>query len=157
MHSILSFILFLIFFSFSDPCEDVRCGPNAECKLINDNAKCVCLDGYSGQPDSLSGCIDIDECQNNPCGRGAVCKNELGKFMCECPSGFEGDPTRGGCIKVKSPGCSPTSPCPSGEQCVKDEFVGENVCVCQRGYVRDKGTSLCRDINECVETRGKPT
>ena len=120
-------------------------------------AKCVCLDGYSGIPSSFSGCVDIDECLTNPCGKGAMCRNDLGKFTCECPAGFEGDPSRGGCIQVKSPGCSPTSPCPAGEQCVPDDFVGENVCVCQRGYVRDPSTSLCRDINECIETRGKPT
>lgn len=54
---------------------------------------------------------------------------------------------------MKSPGCSDTQPCPAGEQCVADSALGENVCVCRRGYTRDQATGRCRDINECVENR----
>ncbi|ROT61478.1 hypothetical protein C7M84_020730 [Penaeus vannamei] len=136
------------------PCEDVRCGPNAECKLINGQPKCLCAQGYSGNPIGVFGCTDVNECVNNPCGKGAVCRNEPGKFTCECPSGFEGDAAREGCIAVKSPDCSVSSPCPTGEQCVEDKTLGSNVCVCQRGYVRDPQTGSCRDINECLETVG---
>ncbi|XP_071552987.1 uncharacterized protein [Panulirus ornatus] len=136
------------------PCEDVRCGPNAGCKLINGQPKCICGQGYSGNPMGVFGCTDIDECSNNPCGVGAICRNEPGTFTCECPSGFEGEPTRDGCKEVKSPGCSPTQPCPSGEQCVADDAIGENVCVCRLGYTRDQSTGRCRDVNECAENRG---
>lgn len=137
----------------SDPCEDVRCGPNAECKLINGQPKCMCSQGYTGNPNSVFGCTDVNECTNNPCGTGAICQNEPGHYKCECPSGFEGDPAREGCVEVKSPGCGPTQPCPSGEQCVTDNDVAENVCVCRRGYTRDDPSKPCRDINECVENR----
>lgn len=116
----------------------------------------MCENGFDGNPTSIRGCLDINECNNNPCGKGAVCKNEPGHFTCECPSGFEGNPGRDGCVEVKSPGCGPSSPCPHGEHCIKDPVVKENVCVCQRGYVRDEKTGECRDINECIELRGRP-
>lgn len=129
----------------------MSCGPNADCKLINGQPKCICSQGFNGNPISVFGCTDIDECANNPCGTGAVCRNEPGSFTCECPSGFEGNPTREGCRAVKPPGCGPSQPCPTGEQCVQDD--AQSVCVCRRGYTRDQVTGRCQDINECVDNR----
>ncbi|KAJ8890121.1 hypothetical protein PR048_009628 [Dryococelus australis] len=138
------------------PCETLFCSPNAQCMLINNEAKCICRDGYTGSV-STGGCVDINECAGNPCPPGAVCKNEPGSYSCECPGGFGGDPYRGGCTKTDLPfGCSKEKPCPSGEQCIMDDFVGTSVCICQRGYVRDPATGRCRDINECIELREKP-
>lgn len=141
----------------SDPCEDLSCGPNAHCMLLNDVATCLCSNGYTGKPGVKGGCRDIDECAINPCPPGAICNNEPGSFSCQCPSGMTGDPYSGGCQKTKTPHvCGPSAPCPAGEQCIKDEFVGSSVCICQRGYMRDHETGKCRDINECMELREKP-
>ena len=52
--------------------------------------------------------------------------------------------------------CSADKPCPAGEQCVKDEYVGDSICICSRGYARDPQTGGCRDIDECTELREKP-
>jgi hypothetical protein len=120
--------------------------------LLNKDAQCLCSAGYTGN--SNTGCTDIDECKGNPCGPGAVCNNEPGSFSCQCPGGISGDPFREGCSQAKSPTqCSAKSPCPGSEICVQDEFVGESVCICQRGYIRDPKTGKCRDANECTELR----
>lgn len=138
----------------SDPCESVFCGPNEHCMLINYEAKCLCAPGYTG---THSGCVDIDECAGNPCASGAICKNEPGSFSCQCPGGATGDPFRTGCSKSEVPfSCSASKPCPNGEQCVADEFLGSNVCICVQGYVRDSNTGKCRDVNECLELRDHP-
>jgi len=133
----------------------MQCGPNSECMLSNNYAQCQCSAGYTGN--SNTGCSDIDECKGNPCGPGAVCNNEPGSFSCQCPGGSNGDPFREGCSQTKKPSqCSAKSPCPGSEVCVRDEFVAESVCICQRGYLRDPKTGKCRDANECTELRDKP-
>lgn len=130
------------------------CGPNEHCMLINYEAKCLCGPGFTG---SHSGCVDIDECLGSPCASGAICKNEPGGFSCQCPRGATGDPFRTGCSKAELPfSCSASKPCPDGEQCVADEFLGTNVCICVQGYVRDAASGKCRDVNECLELRDHP-
>ncbi|MCP6606271.1 calcium-binding EGF-like domain-containing protein, partial [Klebsiella pneumoniae] len=52
--------------------------------------------------------------------------------------------------------CSETKPCPTGEQCIHDEFSLENVCICPEHYTRDSDTGKCRDIDECTEQRDHP-
>ncbi|CAG0881855.1 unnamed protein product [Darwinula stevensoni] len=123
------------------PCEDIYCGPNAECMLINGRPRCMCSNGYSGSTNEVAGCVDVNECLANPCAPNALCRNGPGTFSCECPNGYEGDPYKKECRKVKAPGCSGEKPCPIGEECVAEEFTGNNVCV----Y-----------INECLEFRDKP-
>lgn len=158
----------MCFFNKTDPCEDMSCGPNAHCLLLNDLATCLCSDGYTGKPGGTKGgCRDINECSGhgvNPCPANSVCNNEEGSFSCQCPSGMAGDPYSGaGCLRRDSPSdketttsCGSSAPCPPGEQCIKNEFVGSSVCICQRGYTRDVETGKCRDINECMELREKP-
>ncbi|CAB0029718.1 unnamed protein product, partial [Trichogramma brassicae] len=139
------------------PCEDLSCGPNAHCMLLNDVATCLCKAGFTGRPGVKDGCRDIDECTANPCPAGAVCNNEAGSYSCQCPSGTIGDPYNGGCEQSRLPHvCGPNTPCPAGEQCIKDEFAGGRVCICQRGFTRDSETGKCRDVNECLEPRDKP-
>lgn len=136
-------------FCRADPCEDVFCGPNAECMLINGQPKCMCAAGFTGG--AAAGCSDVDECAGSPCAPGAVCRNNRGGFVCECPSGAEGDPYRQGCRETKEAGCGPNQPCPANEECVRDPGVDADVCVCQRGYRRDGAFGRCVDVDECTE------
>ncbi|KAK3931322.1 Fibrillin-1, partial [Frankliniella fusca] len=140
------------------PCEFVYCGPNAQCMLTNDEAKCMCRPGFTGVVGVVGGCVDIDECAANPCPGSGVCFNEPGSFSCQCPSGLSGDPYKGGCARSDNPpfSCGPSAPCPASEQCVPDHTSGANVCICRQGYVRDATTGKCRDVNECTELRDKP-
>ena len=74
------------FYFFADPCETVVCGPNSQCMLINNEAKCLCSSGFTATPNG--GCEDINECAANPCFPGAICNNEPGSFTCQCPGKY---------------------------------------------------------------------
>lgn len=66
-----------------DVCEDVLCGPNAECNSLNHKSLCVCRGGYKGDPnnlrkgcspipvacDTISDCSPNMYCHNNFCTR----------------------------------------------------------------------------------------
>ena len=51
--------------------------------------------------------------------------------------------------------CSDSSPCPANEECVTSEDHA-NLCVCRRGFIRDKDGEACRDTNECTELSASP-
>ncbi|PHT48651.1 hypothetical protein CQW23_12859 [Capsicum baccatum] len=60
--------------------------------------RCICEEGYAGNPYLSPGCQDIDECATNPCD--GICTNTLGGFQCSCPKGYFGDGQKGrGCQK----------------------------------------------------------
>lgn len=70
------------------PC---RCGVNAACDVLNHQATCKCLFGYTGNP--LVGCAPpANPCIPNPCGVNALCENDNGNPICFCPKGLTGDP-----------------------------------------------------------------
>ncbi|KAI3676277.1 hypothetical protein L1987_85882 [Smallanthus sonchifolius] len=66
--------------------------------------RCICNDGYQGQPYLEPGCQDINECEdpNNLCD--GVCTNTLGNYTCSCKHGYVGDGLKNGrgCTKEKS-------------------------------------------------------
>ncbi|KAJ6659763.1 hypothetical protein lerEdw1_018479 [Lerista edwardsae] len=67
-------------------CSD--CHLNAACEQ---NHRCVCQEGFSG--DGLS-CSDVDECASpdlNHCHSLATCANHHGNYSCSCPDGYSGD------------------------------------------------------------------
>ncbi|KAM0859397.1 hypothetical protein ACQ4PT_047237 [Festuca glaucescens] len=61
--------------------------------------RCICSDGYKGNPYIIDGCQDIDECHenNNPCGPG-ICENKPGHYNCSCHPG--NDMRNGVCVPV---------------------------------------------------------
>ncbi|RWS29323.1 hypothetical protein B4U80_00125, partial [Leptotrombidium deliense] len=159
-------------FETKDPCDQLFCGEHAKCELDADNLPiCVCAPGYIGKSNSLPGCTgtlmsivvnclhspfkDVDECTKNPCGKFAICRNLPGSYECVCPHSFSGDPYHNCAAEGKEQvTCSEEHQCLENEECL---FNGKaNQCVCRRGYVRDKNTEKCRDINECVEQSNKP-
>ncbi|RZC36342.1 EGF CA domain containing protein [Asbolus verrucosus] len=152
-----------------NPCEATVCGPNEQCMLVNQEAKCICRTGYTG---TNLGCVDIDECAGNPCQLGAVCKNEPvcknlpGSYDCQCPPGFNGNPFLE-CLECNSPDCRCQPPykltdgncvlascgddgsCPNGAECITITG-GVSYCACPKGFKTALDGS-CTDINECIE------
>nr|XP_043638107.1 wall-associated receptor kinase 2-like [Erigeron canadensis] len=60
--------------------------------------RCICSDGYSGNPYLYDGCQDINECESselNKCPSGYKCKNTDGSYDCLCPKGLQGDAKSG--------------------------------------------------------------
>ncbi|XP_065865201.1 wall-associated receptor kinase 2-like [Euphorbia lathyris] len=83
-----------------ETCEEAQsnsnsvCGSNTNCSYSeNGNGyRCVCKDGFTGNPYLPQGCQDIDECKEAnkyPC-QGS-CKNIIGSYTCKCPIGMRGD------------------------------------------------------------------
>ncbi|KAL0336744.1 UNVERIFIED_CONTAM: Wall-associated receptor kinase [Sesamum calycinum] len=58
--------------------------------------RCICVDGYEGNPYLQPGCTDINECESSPCDPQGICSNTLGGYKCSCPDGFIGDGVKGG-------------------------------------------------------------
>lgn len=89
------------------PCNPSPCGPNSQCREINEQAVCSCVPGYIGSPPTCrpecivsSDCPLNEACVNqkciNPCpgtcGVGAKCQVVNHNPICSCPSGYTGDP-----------------------------------------------------------------
>lgn len=142
------------------PCESLRCGPNAHCMIVNQEAKCLCATGFTGSADRIGGCVDDDECKRNPsvCPAGAICINTPGSYTCQCPNGIPGDPYSGGCTRADlvESSCDESHPCAEGENCVVDNYIGKNVCICRQGFQRDAATQKCVDIDECSVVGDRP-
>ncbi|KAL9662821.1 hypothetical protein QQ045_027655 [Rhodiola kirilowii] len=91
--------------------SDFACRNNSRCvdSTNGPGYRCMCLDGYKGNPYMPGGCKDIDECAEtlDPCGRN-TCVNTIGNYTCTCNEGYEGHAERdgGGCqktLKAKAP------------------------------------------------------
>lgn len=131
------------------PCEGLSCGPNSNCMLVNQEAKCLCSPGFVGSADRIGGCVDDDECKHTPsvCPEGSLCVNTPGSFTCQCPSGILGDPFKGGCARSNiALSCDEENPCSRDENCVVDGYLGKNACVCRQGFTRDPQSGKVRNI-----------
>ncbi|KAL2503452.1 Wall-associated receptor kinase 2 [Abeliophyllum distichum] len=96
-------------------CEDARKNMSSyACKSTNskcykpdngDGYRCLCLEGYQGNPSLPDGCQDIDECKDpilSKCEK--HCENTVGSYQCVCPKGYHGDGKKDGkgCIRGQS-------------------------------------------------------
>ncbi|RZC85074.1 hypothetical protein C5167_047857 [Papaver somniferum] len=83
-----------------------QCHGNTSCvdPINNPGYRCVCHEGYEGNPYLQPGCQDINECEdgkNNLCTN--ICTNTIGSYDCSCPDGISGDGRKDGsrCIVAK--------------------------------------------------------
>lgn len=97
------------------PCIPSPCGPNAECRSVDERAVCSCLPGMLGAPPYCRPECVIDQdcplqlacvgnkCRNpctGSCGINAQCTVQNHRPLCVCNNGFEGDPFSG-CTPVE--------------------------------------------------------
>ncbi|XP_034928816.1 wall-associated receptor kinase 2 [Populus alba] len=86
----------------NETCEQAKanqtayaCGANANCTYPESGQgyRCLCNEGFEGNPYLQEGCQDIDECKvrgKNACEEG-TCENVIGDYKCRCPLGKYGD------------------------------------------------------------------
>ena len=68
----------------TDPCSPTPCGPGTTCSVQAGNAICRCQDGFSPNPDTITGCKP--ECQRDPdCRMGFQCRSDI-HLDCMAPS-----------------------------------------------------------------------
>ncbi|XVF78866.1 hypothetical protein PTKIN_Ptkin14bG0171900 [Pterospermum kingtungense] len=98
----------------NETCETVKtkrrryaCQGASACHDVDNGSgyRCVCLDGYKGNPYLPYGCQDVDECKDpklNNCEK--TCKNTEGNYTCSCPKGYKGDGRKDGegCVAIQS-------------------------------------------------------
>lgn len=105
MHDI--FLLGLVIDEPINPCSPSPCGPNSQCREVNNHAVCSCQVGYIGTPPMCRPeCVVSSECTqdkacinqkcNDPCpgtcGINARCQVVNHNPICSCTSGYTGDP-----------------------------------------------------------------
>ena len=90
-----------------DPCHPSPCGPNSQCREVNEQTVCSCLPEYVGSPPgcrpecvvsaecpSTRACINqkcSDPCPGT-CGLNARCEVINHSPICSCKNGHTGDP-----------------------------------------------------------------
>lgn len=90
-----------------NPCTPSPCGPNSQCREINQQAVCSCLPDYMGSPPTCRPeCISSSECSltkacvnqkcidpcPGTCGLSAKCQVVNHNPICSCPPRYSGDP-----------------------------------------------------------------
>ncbi|VDD94411.1 unnamed protein product [Enterobius vermicularis] len=130
-----------------DECAEgvVVCGDgknSSVCVNTDGGYECRCAPGYVGHPESLHGCVDVDECEKAEfyCGEKGVCKNLIGGYECDCAEGYGQDPHTGQCIDIDE--CK-FDPCDKAALCTN--LAGSFKCACIDGFV---GNGV-----ECRETK----
>lgn len=150
-----------------NPCSPSPCGPNSQCRNINDHAVCSCLQSYVGVPPQCRPeCVVSSECAINQacnnqkcidpcvgtCGLNARCEVKNHSPICSCPSGMTGDPFQRCIVVIAEPveePKTPRDPClptPCGPNSVCNRNGETPVCTCASGYFGN--APHCRP--ECV-------
>lgn len=90
-----------------DVCSPSPCGPNSQCRDVNNHAVCSCISGYVGSPPNCRPeCVVSSDCPQNQacvnqrcrdpcpgtCGIDAICQVVNHNPICSCPPSYEGDP-----------------------------------------------------------------
>lgn len=90
-----------------NPCHPSPCGPNSQCREVNEQAVCSCIQGYIGSPPNCrpecttnSECPPSQACLNQKCrdpcpgtcGVNARCTVVNHNPFCNCPDRHTGNP-----------------------------------------------------------------
>lgn len=158
------------------PCNPSPCGPNSQCRDINNQAVCSCVPGYIGSPPTCRPeCVTSSECGSdqacinqkciNPCpgtcGVKALCQVVNHNPICSCPLKYTGDPFSS-CIfiqeqEIVNP-CIP-SPCGPNSEC---RIINESPsCSCLQEFIGNPpncrpecvSSSECRSNLACISNK----
>lgn len=92
---------------YKDPCQPSPCGPNSQCRVINEQAVCSCLPEFTGSPPGCrpecvvssecpteKACVNqkcVDPCPST-CGLNAECRVLNHSPICFCANHYTGNP-----------------------------------------------------------------
>lgn len=138
----------------TNPCQPTPCGPNSQCREVNQQAVCSCIASYIGSPPFCRPeCTTNSECPlnqaclnqkcNDPCpgvcGNNALCHVANHSPYCRCPDRYSGNPFVSCQPILESPEPRPPSqpcvpsPCGAFSEC---RVVGETPsCSCLPDYI----------------------
>ncbi|KAK9880681.1 hypothetical protein WA026_011917 [Henosepilachna vigintioctopunctata] len=151
-----------------DLCRKKTCGSNSVCKIVNNEAMCLCIPGFTGNP--LIHCSKIEPvkiCPINRCGPNTRCLIINNQTVCKCLPNFVGDPWRG-CRKR----CQSDSVCDIHEKCIQNicqdacKLCGikavcqkipmqRPICKCPPGYTGNP-YKRCKLIGDCITNADCP-
>ena len=129
--------------------ESQACGANSICENSPGGYTCSCPDGFTEIEESI-GCEDVNECNASPspCGQDSICTNEDGSYTCECKEGFESHTNDGRyCVDIDECALSPDV---CGDHASCSNSIGSFECSCSRGFVKENGSNVCVDVDECA-------
>lgn len=104
---LLNYKFYLTAPTYENPCNTAVCGPNSQCRMVNNQAVCSCLPTYLGIPPACRPeCVANSECPQNQacmqqkcvnpcigvCGVRAICEVFNHNPICTCPLAHSGDP-----------------------------------------------------------------
>lgn len=158
---------------YKNPCVPSPCGPNSQCRELNNQAICSCLPGYIGAPpgcrpecvvsaecELTKACVNqkcIDPCPGT-CGFNARCNVVNHSPICSCKPGFTGDPfiqcryiEPEPIPKPQDPPINPCYPSPCGFNARCDNVDGKAVCTCLPDFIGQPPNCRpeCRSNSEC--------
>ncbi|XP_051175815.1 neurogenic locus notch homolog protein 1 [Leptopilina boulardi] len=160
-------------FRCENPC---KCGDNANCEVINHQAKCTCPPNWQGNPyiSCRAECTYDSDCSRgkpvcyyskcvNPCegacGVNANCELRGTTPVCSCPKDMTGDPFTSCRPFTPEDLCEP-NPCGVNAKCTPGhDNTGKErpVCTCPQGYIGNALSSCqrgeCFTDNECPNNR----
>lgn len=137
-----------------EPCNPSPCGPNSQCRAVNNQPVCTCLPEYIGSPPGCRPeCVTSSECPLNracmnnkcvnpcpqPCGSNTNCIVLNHSPICSCKQGFTGDPfSRCFPVPQLAPGPVVQNPCvpsPCGPYAECRDIGGVPSCSCLKSYI----------------------
>ncbi len=135
-----------------NPCKDVVCSNKGNCVIVNDLAKCNCIEGYID--DGLN-CVDLTGMEgyscygNGTCNSGLFCNdsNICEKIdLCKDSNCIYPDLCNPESSLCELPTDCTNINCSNHGDCLYDDAVP--ICVCNLGYTQNEWS--CVDIDECL-------
>ncbi|XP_052236453.1 prolow-density lipoprotein receptor-related protein 1-like isoform X3 [Dreissena polymorpha] len=127
------------------------CKFDSECSLVNNQLRCRCRDGFTGER-----CDQIVDCNLGPCKNRGTChpsNNVDGPPKCECPPGFRGQLCEIATCQLK---CLNGGTCTFGENskpyctCSK-EFIGATCELCANPLLEEPRCNQSRCHDYCFQ------
>jgi len=146
--------------SGKSPCTGVACLYEGTCNIVDTEAECSSLTGFSGE------FCEITPCDSVTCVNGGTCSAKVniydeGEYECICPAGFSGNLCEVPCEAGFEPNSEDT--CVDINECLANpcgsagcqNSVGSYECLCASGYEKDYVNgwvhhNFCVDIDECA-------